>query len=271
MFDDLFDSLKEKLDEISTSVDDKIKEAREQIAREDADKSSNGLLVSFIELVDEANDKLTVMFADERGPKRLTAPPPAGSQRSSVGAGSSRSNLDTDDDLLGYNLSDTSEDERELLGGIPTIRSIQVKSRAGTSNHLSPDGGGAGPYPDLNLTDVGGQPLPRYALPSVYLRPSEVCKRRVTTTKRITEADLDKNSPLYRHRDQILGDEAMRKLSACEQFDPKNDHKNVSIIEWWLRGVVVYFWDTRPGGRWFESLRSQQPSGLCRSISLLVS
>lgn len=210
MFDDLFDVVKGKLDEISTTVDERVKEARDN--RNDPDQKS-GLFSSFIDLVDEANDTISKLLTDDKlaGPLQI-APPPTGSlkprnstTRNSSGAGSSRSNLESDDDLYGYNLTDEESDEEgeDRLGDIPTIRS-----------HVKQDSRSNGDEKKLNLSDLGGEPLPRYGLPSVYLKPSEVCQRRVTTTRRITEADIDPNSPLYRHRDQILGQETQRKIPA---------------------------------------------------------
>ena len=216
MFDDIFDAVKGKFDEISTSVDDRLKEARDNKSRNESDQKS-GLFSSFIELVDEANDTISKLLTDEKvaGPLQI-GPPPAGAlkprnstTRNSTGAGSSRSNLESDDDndMYGYNLSDDeAEDEEDHHGDLPTIRS-HVRG-SGDSNCHSDE-------KKLNLSDLGGEPLPRYGLPSVYLKPSEVCQRRVTTTRRITEADLDENSPLYRHRDQILGDEIQRKISTA--------------------------------------------------------
>ena len=213
MFDDIFDAVKGKLDEISTSVDDRLKEARENRSRSDSDQKS-GLFSSFIELVDEANDTISKLLTEDKaaGPLQIGAPPAGAlkprnsTTRNSTGAGSSRSNLESDDDMYGYNLSDDeSEDEDDRLGDMPTIKSHLRGS--GDSNASCDD-------KKLNLTDLGGEPLPRYGLPSVYLKPSEVCQRRKTTTRRITEADLDENSPLYRHRDQILGQENQRKLSS---------------------------------------------------------
>ncbi|KAL5256080.1 hypothetical protein ACHWQZ_G011329 [Mnemiopsis leidyi] len=213
MFDDIFDAVKGKLDEISNSVDDRLKEARENRSRRDSDQKS-GLFSSFIELVDEANDTISKLLTEDKatGPLQIGAPPAGAlkprnsATRNSTGAGSSRSNLESDDDMYGYNLSDDdSEDEDDRLGEMPTIKSHLRGS--GDSNASSDD-------KKLNLSDLGGEPLPRYGLPSVYLKPSEVCQRRKTTTRRITEADLDENSPLYRHRDQILGQESQRKLSA---------------------------------------------------------
>ncbi|XP_063674373.1 uncharacterized protein LOC134811466 [Bolinopsis microptera] len=218
MFDDIFDAVKGKFDEISTSVDDRIKEARDNRSRNGTDSDQkSGLFGSFIELVDEANDTISKLLTEDKvaGPLQIGAPPTGSLKprssitRDSNGAGSSRSNLESDDDMYGYNLTDDeSEDEEgdDSVGDMPKIRS---HLKGSDPNSPSVD-------KKLNLSDLGGEPLPRYGLPSVYLKPSEVCQRRVTTTRRITEADLDENSPLYRHRDQILGAETQKKVATAD-------------------------------------------------------
>lgn len=204
MFDQFVDSIKEKIDDISNTVDVKIKESREQIERDDADKS---VLCNIISLYDEANASVSKLFDDEESPKQHKKQPINHRQyysNSSNGPGPckgrvSRSTLgdEEDDDLYGYNLSDDTSCEEDELGDMPLIKKQMYRD----ISHA----GGRSKSP--NLSDLGGQPLPRYALPSSYLKAEEVCKRRVTTTKRITEADLDTNSPLYRHRDKILEEE----------------------------------------------------------------
>lgn len=289
MFDDIFDAVKGKFDELSTSVDDRVKEARNN-----KDEKS-GIFSSFIELVDEANETISKLLTEDKVQQQLpkrsisigapvagtlkpcnsTARGSTGGASTATAAGSSRSNLDDDDDLYGYNLSDDEESEYEEeddeVGEMPNLRSPSLPplrpqhvtpttrnsptssmgsptSRTNTTvapatrtnitvapatrtnttattttrsnstavrtmSNMSPRGKGPADEKKLNLSDMNGEPLPRYGLPSVYLKPSEVCQRRVTTTRRITEADLDENSPLYRHRDQILGMETQKRES----------------------------------------------------------
>ena len=264
MFDALFDTVKGTIDDLSTSVDIKIKEAQDQI-------TSDNVYISFIELVDEASDSISKLLTNDkehvasplpRSGKHFSAsqlPPdnktnnlaPSNKsdhtvkQRSShsssrsssrshdqttnhlggqISAGS-RSNVGSDDDLLGYNLSDESEEEceesdEEEEGGeveddeeeedelceMPMIKPRSERCQGPSSNKMKP----RGEHQD-NSSESDADDIPRYGLPSVYLNPSEICQRRVTTTRRITEADLDENSPLYRHRKEILGNDILKK------------------------------------------------------------
>ena len=227
MFDQFVDSLKEKIDDISNSVDEKLKEAREQ-NKQDADKAD--LFSSLVGFVDETGDSISKLFEDEEvdGKKKKRSPHhhhnhkagSADSRRASsnkkqgkvaASASSSKTALDDEDDMYGYNISSDSEEEDEVRD-MPLMR---------FNKKLNPSNGQKAP----DLSDMGGQPLPRYALPSSYLNAGEVCKRRITTTKRITEADLDKDSPLYRHRAQVTD---VPRLQPCDETNPVVDPANVS-------------------------------------------
>ena len=218
MFDQFIDSIKEKIDDLSTSVDAKISESRQELSRSDSDK---GLLSIVIGLYDEATDTVAKLLEDKpaitaRKPRTIrnhsTAKPVCKISQSSDahwGSSSSCSRVtDDDDDLYGYGLSsDTDEDDNDSISDLP-----RIKDQLYSGSYKSSDN------KELNLSDIGGQPLPRYALPSSYIKPEEVLKRRVTTTKRITEADLDKNSPLYRHREQILGEDKRKSNLEVSRF-----------------------------------------------------
>ena len=242
MFEKLFDTVKEKLDDISTSVDDKIKEAQEKISRED-------VFISFVEFMDEASDSISNLLNDGKTEKTPFASPASikkagseinhlssgGSSRSSsksnefptthitsdgrrssskilenlttdiLVAGGSRSNVAADGDLHGYDLSDESEnEEQDDVGEIPIIKPEFERLSASTAKAYSVE-------PQESL-DVSEDTIPRYGLPSLYHNPTEMCQRRVITNRRITEADLDEDSPLYRHRTQILGNDFLKKI-----------------------------------------------------------
>ena len=55
---------------------------------------------------------------------------------------------------------------------------------------------------DTSPADLPGydEELPGYAQPCAYLDESEQCVRRNLTNRKITEADLDEDDPLYRER-----------------------------------------------------------------------
>ena len=59
MFDALFDTVKGTIDDLSTSVDIKIKEAQDQI-------TSDNVYISFIELVDEASDSISKLLTNDK-------------------------------------------------------------------------------------------------------------------------------------------------------------------------------------------------------------
>lgn len=69
--------------------------------------------------------------------------------------------------------------------------------------------GGARPLRVTSLsdgTDTESLPgydenLPGYAQPSAYLDEQEVCTRRITTFRKLTEADLDESDPMYKGRE----------------------------------------------------------------------
>ena len=196
MIDDFFHSVKEKLGEITTSVDARVREAKDANERED----KSLVWGSILEFVEDANTTLVKIL--QEGEAALPAPGDetagAGSQASMAGS-SKASTVSAADDLYGYDLSSDEESEEDEVGPIShNYTSIKLKKQAKLTDIME------NPYKDVDLSDLGGKPMPRYGMPDVYLNAREVCKRRVTTTKRITDADIDKNSPLYKHREEVL-------------------------------------------------------------------
>eukprot|EP00116_Pleurobrachia_bachei_P004438 sb/3464700/ len=204
MIDEFLNSVKEKLGEITTSVDAKVREAKDANERE-VDKSM--VWGSILEFVEDANTTLVKIL--QEGDAALPAPGDdqqgaSGSQASVAGSSkTSEVSAGGADDMYGYDLSsDEDESEEEVTPITHTYTSKKLKAQARLTDIVE------NPYKDVDLSDLGGKPMPRYGMPDVYLNAREVCKRRVTTTKRITDADLDKNHPLYKHRV-----EAQKKVS----------------------------------------------------------
>lgn len=108
------------------------------------------------------------------------------------------------DDMLGYDLS---SDEEDTVSDIPLIKKqyqrqhrpvIEEEERADSVGEMSGSGIRTGE------TRPG---MPGYASLNAYVKPEEVLRRRITTSRKITEADLDKDNPLYRDMDQINNSE----------------------------------------------------------------
>ena len=199
MIDEFFNSVKEKLEEITTSVDVRVREAKDANER-DVDKSM--VWGSILEFVDDANTTLVKIL--QEGEAALPAPGDdqqgaSGSQASVAGSSKTSEVSAGADDMYGYDLSsDEEEEEDEVTPITHSYTSKKLKAQARLTDIVE------NPYKDVDLSDLGGKPMPRYGMPDVYLNAREVCKRRVTTTKRITEADIDKNHPLYKHRMEAL-------------------------------------------------------------------
>jgi len=124
---------------------------------------------------------------------------------------------DDDDDLLGYDLS--SDEEEDTVSDMPLIQkqyqrpskpiTIDEEERADSVGERSGVRGGE--------TRPG---MPGYASLNAYVDKDEVLKRRITTSRKITEADLDKNDPLY--RDQATINNSEKYLEQREGADEDN-------------------------------------------------
>lgn len=96
------------------------------------------------------------------------------------------------DDMLGYDLS---SDDEDAISDIPLIKKQYQRQRKTIEEDESADSVGEMSGIRTGETRPG---MPGYASLNAYVNPDEVLKRRVTTSRKITEADLDKNNPLYR-------------------------------------------------------------------------